>query len=149
MDNRAVSPVVGKGLAAGLAVLYVAGMLGLLVGGIVPDYRTTTSEELGERVLATAAANVERAQPATEGNASVRARTALPATIRDRQYRLLVRNRTLVLDHPAEGVEARTRLALPSNVTVSDGTWHSGDGLVVVVTGPPTNRTLELREDDR
>lgn len=148
MDNRAVSPVVGKLLASGLAVLYIASLSGFLLGGVVPDYRAATGDELGERVLATAADHVEQARPATDGATSTRVSVDLPATIRDTQYRLELRNRTLWLDHPDDGLDARTRLALPPNVTVDSATWHSGDRLVVRVSGPPSNRTLTL-EDGR
>lgn len=146
MDNRGVSPVVGKLLASGLAVLYIASIAGLFVGGIVPDYRAATGEELGERVLATAAGHVEQAQPATNGTADVRVEASLPATLRDRQYRLTLDNGTLLLDHPDDALDARTRLTLPPNVTTANSTWHSGDRLVVRVTGPPSNRTLTFRE---
>lgn len=149
MDNRGATPVVGKLLAAGLAVLYIASISGLLVGGIVPEYRTTTGEELGERVLATAADHVEQARPATDGTATARVAVDLPATIRDTQYRLELRNRTLHLEHPDDGLDARTHLALPSSVTVTNGTWHSGDTLVVRVRGPAANRTLSLEDGTR
>lgn len=144
MDNRAVSPVIGKLLASGLAVLYIASVTGLLVGGIVPDYRAASGEELGERVLATAASSVEQARPATDGNATTTVDVDLPATIRDQQYRLTLRNRTLLLDHPDDALDARTHLTLPPNVTATNTTWHSGDRLVVRVAGPPSNRTLSL-----
>ena len=149
MDNRGVSPVVGKLLASGLAVLYIASVAGLLVGGLVPDYRATTGEEVGERVLATAADRVEQAQPATDGTATTRVEVDLPATIRDEQYRLEFRNRTLHLVHPDDGLDARTRLALPPNLTVTNGTWHSGDRLVVRVRGPSSNRTLSVEDEKR
>ncbi|WP_340099958.1 DUF7266 family protein [Salinibaculum salinum] len=149
MDNRAVSPVVGKLLASGLAVLYIASITGLLVGGIVPDYRAATGDELGERVLATAAGHVERAQPTTAGSADVRTEVALPATIRDQQYQIRLANGTLVLDHPDDALDARTQLALPSNVTAANSTWDSGDRLVIRTTGPSSNRTVTLQEGER
>lgn len=146
MDNRGVSPVVGKLLAAGLAVLYVSTVAGLFVGGLVPEYRAATGDELGERVLATAAGTVETAQPSVDHAVDTRTRTDLPTTIRGERYRLVVRNGTLVLDHPDDRLDARTRLALPPTVTVRDGVWHSGDEFVVRLTGPPGNRTLALGE---
>lgn len=149
MDNRAVSPVVGKLLASGLAVLYIASITGLLVGGIVPDYRAATGDELGERVLATAAGHVEQAQPTTESAVDSRTGVALPATIRDQQYQIRLANGTLVLDHPDDALDARTCLDLPPNVTATNSTWHSGDRLVVRVTGPPSNRTVTLQEGER
>lgn len=145
MDNRAVTPVVGKLLAAGLVVLYIASVAGLFVGGLVPEYRAAAGDELGERVLATAAGQVESARPAVDDTATVRTRADLPATIRGEHYRIVVRNRTLVLDHPDDSLDARTRLSLPPTVNVRDATWHSGDQFVVRVTGPPANRTLDLR----
>jgi len=142
MDNRGVSPVVGKLLVAGLTVLYVASVAGLFVGGLVPEYRTATGDELGERVLATAAGHVETAQPATEEDVAVRTRTDLPATIRGEQYHIRYDNGTLVLDHPDDSLDARTRLSLLLSTTVINGTWRSGGPFVVRVTGPPSNRTL-------
>lgn len=144
MDNRAVSPVVGKLLVAGLTVLYVASVAGLFVGGLVPEYRTATGEELGERVLATAAGQVETAQPATDDAVDTRSRVDLPATIRGQQYDIRYSNGTLLLDHPDDGLDARTRLSLPPSVTVRNGTWHSGSQFVVRITGPAGNRTLTL-----
>lgn len=146
MDNRAVSPVVGKLLAAGIAVLYIASATGLLLGGVVPDYRAATGGELGERVLATAAGELERAIPATHGNVTVRVTRELPTTIAGQRYRLAVRNGTLRLDHPNDGLDARTRLSLPPTVTVVDDTWESGDPLAIHVRGPASNRTLSLTE---
>jgi hypothetical protein len=146
MDNRAVSPVVGKLLAAGIAVLYIASATGLLLGGVVPDYRAATGGELGERVLATAAGEVERAVPATPGNVTVHATRELPATIAGQRYRLVVRNGTLRLDHPNDGLDARAQLSLPPTVTVVDNTWESGDPLGIHVRGTARNRTLSLTE---
>lgn len=146
MDNRAVSPAIGKVLAAGLAVLYVASVAGLFVGGLVPEYRAATGDELGERVLATAAGHVETAQPSTDAAATVRTKADLPTTIRGERYRLVLENGTLVLDHPDDSLDARTRLSLPPNLTIQNGTWRSGGAFVVRVTGQPANRSLELGE---
>jgi len=144
MDSRGVSPIVGKLLVAGLTVLYVTSVAGLFVGGLVPEYRTATGQELGERVLATAAGQVETAYPATDERVDTRTRADLPSTIRGEQYDIRHRNGTLLLDHPDERLEARTALTLPPSTTVRNGTWHSGGQFVVRVTGPPENRTLEF-----
>lgn len=149
MDNRGVSPVVGKLLAIGIAVLYIAGTTGILLGGVVPDYRATTGSELGERVLATAAGEIEQSIPATDGRSDVHLTRDLPRTIAGDRYRLVVRNRTLTLDHPDDAVDARTRLSLPPSLTVLNDTWESGDPLVVHVRGRPDNRTLSLMEGSR
>jgi hypothetical protein len=146
MDNRAVSPVVGKLLAAGIAVLYVASMTGVLLGGAVPDYRAATGSELGERVLATAASDVEQSVPATESNATVRHIRSLPRTIAGDRYRLTISNRTLRLDHPDDRIDTEARLSLPTEVTVNGGTWESGDQLAIHVHGEASDRRLSIRE---
>lgn len=149
MDNRAVSPVVGKLLAAGITVLYIASVSGLLLGGVVPDYRAATGSELGERVLATAAGDIERSFPDTASNATVRVTRELPRTIAGERYRIRIENGTLRLDHPDAAIAARTRLALPPDVTVQRRTWESGDTLAIRVSGPGTNRSLSLSEAER
>lgn len=146
MDNRAVSPVVGKVLAAGLAVVYIAALTGLLLGGIVPDYRTAAGEELGERVLATAGGTLERALPDTDAPTTVRVRADLPATIRDAGYAVELTGGVLRLDHPDDALDARTRLSLPPSLTPVNSTWESGGPFAVVVSGPASNRTVRLAE---
>jgi len=145
-DSRGVTPVVGKSLAAGIALLYVAGMTGVLLGGVVPDYETAAGDELGERVLATAAGDIETTIPRTEGAATARADADLPGSIEDASYRLELSGRTLRLVHPSDGIGGRTWLSLPANVTVQDSTWHSGGALVVRVSGPPGERVVRIDE---
>ena len=62
-DERALSPVVGKTLELGIVVLFVGLLTTVLLAGVVPDYRTATGKELGERVLTTAAQEIEHAVP--------------------------------------------------------------------------------------
>ena len=147
MDNRGLSPVVGKTLAASLAVLYVAGMTALLLNGPVPAGRTAAGGELGERVLATAAGNVESSLPDGDRRVDPRTEVPMPATVRNAGYALELRGGRLVFDHPVDALDRETRLSLPANVTVADGDWQSTDRLVVRVTGPPDNRTLWLEGD--
>lgn len=147
-DTRGVSAVVGKALAAGVALLYVAGMTGLLFGGVIPGYETTAGDELADRVLATAAGTVETAVPRADGTATARAAVDLPATIRDTSYRLELTGRTLALSHPDPGIGGQIRLSLPSNVTVEDATWHSGELFVVRVSGPAADRQLRIGDED-
>lgn len=146
MADRAVAPVVGKLLAAGLAVLYIAGMTAVLLGGVVPDYRTAAGEEMSERVLAEAAATVERAVPDTESAVDGRARTTLPESIRDAGYTLVLDNGTLRLDHPDDGLDASTRLSLPPRVGTHTSTWDGGGELVVRVSGSGGNATVRLED---
>ena len=146
LDDRAIAPVVGKTLAAGIALLYVGGMMIVLLNGQAPVYRTAAGEELGERVLATAANGVERTIPDAAGRVQTRREIALPATIRDASYTLRLQNGTLALEHPIEGVGGQASLSLPRNMTVADGRWESGETVVVRVSGPPANRTLWLED---
>lgn len=143
-DERAVSPVVSKTLAIGIAMLYVAGMTAALGGGVVPEYQSRTGGELGERVLATAAGTVERAPPGVEGDVETTTTVTLPRRIDDEPYTLVVTGRTIRLDHPDVEIGAETRLLLPENVTVADGTWQSGGNLVIEVTGPRDDRTVTI-----
>lgn len=145
-DDRGVTPVVEKSLAAGIALLYVAGMTGLLLGGVVPAYEKQAGDELADRVLATAAGGIEGTPPAVRGDATVRRELELPATVEGSGYRLVLSGRTLVLDHPADGIGGETRLSLPAGATVEDGAWEGGGPLVVTVTGPVDDRTLAIGE---
>lgn len=145
-DDRAASAVVGKVLAAGIAVLYVAGMTTLLFGGVVPEYRAASGEELGDRVLATAAGEVESNSPAVEGEVELRTERSLPATIKDEEYEIVLSGTTLELDHPEPGIGAETEIALPPEVTVGNATWTSGDPFVVVRDGSADDRTLTISE---
>lgn len=146
MDNRAVAPVVSKLLATAIAVLYIAGTASLLLGGVVPEYRTATGEELSERTLAEAAATVERAAAGSESTTVAYVRADLPSTIRDGSYRLVLWNGTLVLDHHDARLDARTNLSLPSGVDTVESSWKSGKTLVVRVSAGGTNRTVEFVE---
>lgn len=143
-DDRAVSYVVEKVLAIGVAVLYVGVVSGVLLGGVVPDYRTAAGDELGDRVLATAAGGIEDSVPAASGEVNRTTRLELPETIRDEEYELVLAGRKLLLRHPAKGVGGEVRLSLPPSVVVENGTWTSGDVLEVRVSGPATNRTLQF-----
>jgi hypothetical protein len=145
-DDRGVTPVVEKSLAAGIALLYVAGMTGLLLGGVVPAYEGEAGDELADRVLATAASGIEGTPPTVQGDASVRREIELPTTVEGSGYRLVLSGRTLVLDHPADGIGGETRLSLPAAVTAEEGVWAGGGPLVVTVTGPVEDRTLAIGE---
>lgn len=144
MDNRAVAPVVAKLLAAGIAVLYIAGTTTLLFGGVVPEYRTAAGEEVSERVLADAAGTIERGAPDTDTTVDVYVRTELPATIRNSGYTLVLDNATLILDHPNDRLDRRTNLSVPQSMATSESRWESGGELVVHVSGDATDRTVEL-----
>lgn len=132
--DRALSPVVGKGLEVGIVVLFVALLTTALYGGVVPDYRTAAGAEVGERALVGAAERVEGAVPERSVRAERAVSAPLPATIRGDPYRVRATNGTLVLDHPNPGIGGRVRLATPSRAPVANGTWTSSDPSWVVVT---------------
>lgn len=148
MDNlgtRGMTPVVSKTLAIGLATLYIAGMTTALLGGVVPSYETRAGGEMSERVLATAATEIERAPPAVGGTVETRTTVTLPETIANNDYQLVLANgtETLELTHPDENIERETRLSLPPAVTPQNSTIDGGT-VVITVSGPPANRTLAL-----
>lgn len=143
-DDRAISYVVEKTLAIGVAVLYIGVVTGVLLGGVVPEYRTAAGDELGERVLATAAGGVEASVPTASGDVNRTTRIELPETIRGEEYELALVGHQLRLRHPDSGISGEIRLSLADSITVANGTWTSGDALELRVVGPATNRTLRF-----
>jgi hypothetical protein len=98
---------------------------------------------VSERVLARAAQTVERAIPSANGAIRGRATAEFPATIADRGYRLELEGRTLRLVHTDPRIGASTRVAVPTQATVRNGTWEGGE-FVVRVRGAVGNRTLVI-----
>lgn len=144
MADRAVSPVVGKTLEAGIVVLFLALLTTTLYGGVVPGYRTAAGQAVGERTLASAAERVQQAVPPNASRARGRYEVDLPRTIRGAAYHLRVDDRDLVLDHPAAGIGGRVRLALPGYVIDVDGEWSSRDRPVVAVRNAPDGVEVRL-----
>lgn len=144
VDERAVSTGVEKVLALGLVALYVSLVATTVYGGVVPDYRTAAGSELADRTLAVAAQRVQQAVPPNATAVDVRLRVRLPATIRGAPYEIRADNRTLVLEHPRPGVDARTRLGLPPAVTNVSGRWHSGEPTVVRVRTSESGLVVRL-----
>ncbi|WP_435180056.1 DUF7266 family protein [Halorussus sp. AFM4] len=147
-DERAVSPVVGKALEAGIVVLYVAFLSATLYGGVVPEYRTAAGAEVGERVLAQSAARIQQAVPAGAREVESRATVSLPRTLRGRAYAIRVVNRTLVLDHPRDGIDGQVALALPETVESVRGNWSSREPAVVVVRSEGDGLAVRLESAD-
>lgn len=150
LENRGVTPVVDKTLAIGLTVLYVAGMTTVLLGGVVPSYETRAGGEIGERVLANVAGEIEQTPPGVDGHVDTRTTVTLPPTIANQGYRVTLHPDPdrLVLDHPDPTVRAETRLSLPEHVTPQAETVDGGGEVVITVTGAPSNRTLTIEEDE-
>nr|WP_305794397.1 hypothetical protein [Halomarina rubra] len=146
-DDRAVTPVVAKALEAAIVVLFIGLLTTTLFGGVVPDYRSTAGDAVGERTLAGAAARVEQAVPATD-DAAVSLRVDLPETIRGDHYTIRSDNRTLVLDHPHDDVDGRVALGLPDRVVRIEGAWESTDDTAVRVDATDGRVVVELGEVD-
>ncbi|MEF8774092.1 MAG: hypothetical protein V5A37_05180, partial [Halobacteriales archaeon] len=108
-DERGVAAVVGKVLELGLVLLFVAAITTTLYGGAVPGYRTTAGDAVADRTLAAASQRIQQAVPPAGDRVRATATVDLPATIRGQAYAVVVRNRTLVLEHPHPGVAARAR----------------------------------------
>lgn len=123
--KRAVSPVVGKALEAALVVLYLGLVTTTLYGGVVPDYRAAAGAEVGDRTLASAANQVERAVPPPARSVTVEVRVDLPRTIAGDRYGVRTDGEHLVLDHADPAVGGRARLSLPAHVVSVRGAWES------------------------
>lgn len=125
MDNRAVSPVVGKALEVGLVVMYIGLLTTTLYGTVVPDYRESTGAAVADRALALSAERIQQAVPPRVRAVDARLRIDLPRTIRDRPYAVGADGRTLVLAHPDPAIGGRAHLALPESVVRIEGEWSS------------------------
>lgn len=145
-DTRGLTPVVGKSLAVGLTLLYVTGMVGVLLGGVVPAYEKTAGAKIGDRVLSTAAGEIEQTASQSEGDLVVRASVELPPTINSAGYRLVLSGRTLRLDHPDEEIGGRVRLSLQPGLTVRSGAWDGGEELLIEMSGSADSRVLTIGE---
>ncbi|MFB6123064.1 MAG: hypothetical protein ABEJ78_06370 [Haloferacaceae archaeon] len=145
MSDRAVAPVVGKLLEAGLVVLFVVLLTTVLYGGVVPSYRAAAGAELGDRTLVAAAERVESAVPEVGDAVSVELRVDLPETLRGRAYSIRVRENALVLDHPHPRIGGAVRLDLPSRVVRVEGGWESSRPASVAVRGSGNGLRVTLR----
>lgn len=149
VDDRGVTPAVSKSLEMGVVVLFVALLTTVLLGGIVPEYRSAAGATLGERVRTTAAVAVEDAVPPPGTRVRATHDVDLPATLAGEGYEISVDGRWLVLDHPDDDVAGRVRLALPPHVTRVDGGWDSGADAVVRVSGDRGGVVVRLTEADQ
>lgn len=134
MDDRAVSPVVGKALEATLVVLYLGLVTASLYGGAVPDYRTAAGQEVAERTASSAAIEIQDAVPPETAAGQTRVDIEPPATIAGEAYRLSVEDGRLRLDHPKTAVSTSVPLVLPDRVVDVSGTCESGGSSHVRVT---------------
>lgn len=145
-DRRGLTPAVGKALEVGIVVLFVGVMTTALYGGVVPEYRGAVGDEVADRTVAAAAERVENAVPPPARQLRVVHRIDLPTSIRGAGYRIAADGESLVVEHPAPAIAARTRLALPARVENLSGAWESGEDAVVVVTGDDDGLTVRLTD---
>jgi hypothetical protein len=143
-----VTPVVGKTLEMGVVVLFIGLLTAVLLGGVVPEYRSATSATVGERVLTAASQDVERAVPPATGPVRTQTHVTLPGDIAGQSYAIDVDGRHLVLHHPDPVVSGRVRLVLPSTVDSIDGRWQSGASTVVRVSGDESGLAIELTDEE-
>ncbi|MEA5388118.1 hypothetical protein VB779_14455 [Haloarculaceae archaeon H-GB11] len=146
MDNRALSPVIGKLFEIGLVMLYLGLVWATLYGGVLPDYQETAGHEVGERTLAFAAQRIEAVVPPNATHVSVRTQVDLPSTIAGASYVLRPTGGGLALDHPNDEVDDTVRLSLPSSVDSVRGRWQSGSNTVVSVTDGADGLVVTLAE---
>lgn len=141
--QRAVSAVVGKTLEAGIMVLYVSLLVSALYGGVVPEYRGAAGDELGDRVLAEAALEVQTAV-SEDARTEADVRHDLPTSIRGTTYRIVAENETLRLVHSDAAVGGELPVALPDDVVRIEGTWYSHERSLVRVERTPAGRVVRL-----
>lgn len=141
--DRALSAVVGKSLEAGIVVLYISTMVGVLYGGVVPEYQATTGEELGERVLAESVLEVQTAVP-SDPQATGTTQHQLPRTIDDEPYHIVAGNESLRLVQDGTAVSMELPLRLPLDVQRVEGEWRSSAPAVVRVERTSTGRVVSL-----
>jgi hypothetical protein len=141
--DRALSAVVGKTLEAGIVVLYISMMIGVIYGGIGPEYERTAGEELGERVLAESVLEVQSAVPASP-DATATVRHELPRSIDGEPYRIVARNDSLALVHEDGEIGGEIPLALPPDVVRVEGAWESTAPAIVRVETTPAGRIVVL-----
>jgi len=146
--DRAVAPVVGKALEAGLVVLFVVLVTTALSTAVVPGYERVAGQRVADRTLAGAAERVQQAVPPAIRHAAARSRVDLPRTIAGQGYRVRTDGRALVLDHPDDALVARSRLALPAHVVRVEGSWSSRQPAVVSVDRAPDGFVVRLVRGD-
>jgi hypothetical protein len=142
--NRGLTPVVSKTLAIGIVILYIGMLTAVLYGGVIPESRTATGSEMGDRVLATAAERVQQSVPPRVWHVTARFRVELPPTIRGQAYSIRTSNRSLVLEHPHPSIGGSVPLLLPDTVRRVEGEWHSHSSLVIQVVSSDSGLIIEL-----
>lgn len=148
MGDRAVTPVVGKGLEIAVVLVYVAMVGGLMYGSVVPSARATAGEAVGERTVVRAADAIEAAVPATGQNVSVTRTITLPDRIGGQPYRIEYVDGTLRLHHPDPAIEHRVRLFTADRVVAVRGSWTGTDAARIRVVSTDRGLVVVLEDAD-
>ena len=148
MDNRGVTPVVEKLLTIGIVVLFIGSTTTVLFGSAVPGYRDSVGNELGDRVVVSAAEQIEASVPPNGTATSGRTTIDVPGTIRGEPYALQVEGRTLTLAHPTQAVGGRVRLSLPDHVTDVSGSLGSQGNRTVTLLNTPRGVAVKLGDGE-
>ncbi|SNZ12633.1 hypothetical protein SAMN06269185_1843 [Natronoarchaeum philippinense] len=142
--TRAASPVVGKALEAGIVILYIGLLTTTLYAGAIPEYRSAAAQEVADRTLADASAELRAAIPHNATAVNATTRLELPRTIGSSAYTIRVTSGRLVLEHPHPSVGGKTPLALPESVETVDGHWDSQESANVRVRDSPNGLVVRL-----
>ena len=142
--TRAASPVVGKALEAGIVILYIGLLTTTLYAGAIPEYRSAAAQEVADRTLADASAELRAAVPHNATTVNATASLQLPQTIRNSAYTIRVEEGQLVLEHPHPSVGGKTPLVLPESVETVDGHWDSQESANVRVRDSPNGLVVRL-----
>lgn len=149
LDDRGVTPVVGKVMEVGLVMLFVGVITITLYGGIVPDYRSAAGDEVADRIAASASLQIQAAIPPDRPNVRAVSQVDLPDTIRGQPYEVVVDDRTVILDHPHPDVSATAGLAVPASVIEVTGSWSSHEQAWVVVERDHEGLVVRLERGGR
>ena len=142
--DRGAIPAIGKVLEVGIVILYVGLVTTALFGGLVPEYRTSAANEIGDRTLASASQQVQQTVPPNATQVEAHATVDLPDLIRGDTYEILSDDEELVLEHPHPEVDGQTGLALPEAVVEVSGEWSSTERALVVVESTDDGLVVRL-----
>ncbi|SNR53269.1 hypothetical protein SAMN06264855_11314 [Halorubrum vacuolatum] len=134
--------MIAKSIEAAVVILFIGVVTSGLYAGVIPEYRSVTAAEVGDRTLATAGHEIERAVPPKQGGTVLEQRTerrvSLPATIRAEPYHIVPDEGAsrIELRHPHRSIGGSRALSLPEHVVEIRGELPGGEGWIVVTTAP-------------
>ena len=155
-DERATSPMIAKSLEAAVIILFIGVATSGLYAGVIPEYRSLTAAEVGDRTLAAAGHEIEAAVPPEGGATTIEQeaahRVSLPTTLRAEPYHIVPTNdgtRRIELRHPHRSIEGSRTLVLPDHVVAVRGELPGGEGWIVVRTAPEGDGVIISLGGDR